>query len=258
MDVQRISEPRPAHRAASWVAVVAVVLLVVCFSSGCSRERQSGLEGRVTGLDVFGDVVGYRNAEVIVRDEGGEAQVAVVHSDADGRYRIALEPGAYFVDLFTGPFPKKPTKTMSVQVRDGTTSSLPTYQGYYERGSEIRNAVFYRIRRIVRAEVERLALERDDARFTLYGAHAARTEALFGPVDLPADRHVYVVFLEGEPTASSARGDETRALRAGGYVALLLSADDFETRATTVSDAPFDLEAATTMFPPGVGLFYAY
>ena len=259
MDVHRTFGPGPARCIASWAAVIAAVLLLIGLSPGCSREGRGGLEGRVTGLDVFGDVVGYRGAKVIVRDKGDAARVALANSDANGRYRVALEPGDYLVDLFTGPHPKTPSKTMSAQVRDRTTSSLPTYRSDdYPRGSAIRNVVLHRIREVVRAEVERLALARDDASLTLYGSHAARTAALFGPVDLPADRHVYVVILEGDPTAFSPRGDETRALRGGGYVALLLTADDFETRAMRVSHAAWDRDAAATMFPPGVGLFGVY
>lgn len=212
----------------------------------------------MTGLTVFGDVVGYGGARVIVRHTGKETRVAMVNTDEDGRYRASLEPGDYAVDFYTGPFPKAPSKTVRVEVRDGRTTVVPTYQGYDPRGADVRSAVFYRIRRVVRAEVDRLGLVRDGARYLLCGAHAAATEPLFGPVAAADDRHVYVAFLQGDPTASSPRVAETRALRGGGYVALLLTADDFETLASHVSDAPLDTDAASAMFPPAVGLCYVY
>lgn len=256
VELQPTCGPGLARRVVSWVVVAAAFLFVVVPSSGCSPGGQSGLEGRVTGLDVFGDVVGYHGAKVIVLDKGSEAQVAVVHSAADGRYRVALEPGDYTVNLYTGLFPKTPSRTVMVEVREGRVTAVPTYQSdNYPRGSEIRNAVLYRIRRIVRAKVERLGLVRDDASFILYSSHAATSEELFGPVGLPADRHVYVVALDGTATASSPPGGKTRAPCHGGYVAKLVTADDFATRATRTSDEPWDGDAGSTLFSGGGGIY---
>jgi len=259
----RHTSVRRVHRSApglgSWPSLAAILtgaLLVLLLSSGCGHDDAAAVEGRVTGLDVFGDVVGYGGARVIVRDTGGVTRVGMVRTDEDGRFRVPLTPGDYVVELWAGLFPKEPSVTMPVEVREGRVTTVPTFQSDYCRKSEVPLSAFRRIRRILRAEIERLALVPDSASFTIYGSHAASTEVLFGPTDLPADEHVYVVVLQGDPTVASPHGEETRALRGNGYVALLVGTATFSTRSIRVSETPWDEVAAAEMFPAGGSICY--
>ena len=97
------------------LVLLGLVLVVAC-GGGSSTPSDSGIEGRVLvgpqcPVEVAGSPCPDRPASVrlVISKQNSHESVASVTSDADGRFRVALTPGAYtIIPLSQGPGPGAP------------------------------------------------------------------------------------------------------------------------------------------------------
>jgi len=207
-------------------------------------------------MNVFGDVAGFEGAQIVIRDVSGQTGDVRMRSGADGRFSAALEPGPYAVEIFADFMEGMPTWKGDVRVSDGRMATVPTCRS--SNPALLRRPVERRLRVLTRAEAERLRLARHSAGVDVIGTHAAKVTELFGLApSLPPGRHVYVVILEGAPTAASPKNDAVTALRRGGYLAMLVSAGDLMVRATHPSRSPWTTGDGAALSSSGVNGFLA-
>jgi hypothetical protein len=237
------------------LVVVLLAAAVAGLTAGCGSPQPSGISGRLTRLDFYGQVGGLENGSFVVRPASGDTPVAEVQSAHNGRYSVTLPPGRYQVEIYADWMGEFPSATEEVTVREGEITKLASVRSnqpaFPRRGAE------QALRRQLRPWAKEVSLARETVRVDLYGAHAGAAAALVGATGLADGAHVYVALLSGKTTPESPSTPEADALREGGQVAYLVDPQSFAILRTHLLARPASEAELLALGGQSVG-FYPY
>jgi hypothetical protein len=96
-----VARPRLAIGLAASVVAAAAAGASIAVATAGDNDRDSGIVGRVLCPVVLERDIGCSQIKVIVRERSSDRRAATVKPNRFGRFKVALEPGEYLIELET-------------------------------------------------------------------------------------------------------------------------------------------------------------